>query len=149
MVRDNVFDSGFYKLDDRALGRYLTVRRDGDHPVDIGDLTYSANYYQLNSLKAYQTPNLLQTYQGQVKIASDTSAAKSIEETAENLLINLDNRTCAHQLPPNLNAEGDSASYKSCFISTKINMVNNQFVFGVQFPVSVFMHAILVLPEMR
>lgn len=115
-----MFDSGFYRLISITEGRYLGLRRDGQHSVYNPSIVSVDldNRYQIDLVKVYQVPNLLEEFESKVKLTKDTSRARSSDETAMNVLTHLDNRTCANDLPPLKNAAGDPAAHKSCFMSS-------------------------------
>ena len=64
-AKSGMYDTGFYELDTLTRGRYLVIRRNG---LSL----YEANF-NLNHLLAYETPNILQKYEGIVVITDDTS----------------------------------------------------------------------------
>ena len=72
--------------------------------------------FHLNSLKAYQVPNLLQVLP--VGITSDTSPSLTGYE-AVNLIRNLSDRSCGNNFKPNLDEFGTKGMYESCFKTTE------------------------------
>ena len=51
MMRDNVFDTGFYLIDAQITAQWVEIRR-----IELDDTLF----HSLSSLRVYQTPNLLQ-----------------------------------------------------------------------------------------
>ena len=65
VIVDNVTDGGFFETPLNSFGRYLTIGR------DLAPISGTI-HYNLNQLKAYQTPNLLKINERNVGITSDT-----------------------------------------------------------------------------
>ena len=133
------FDSGFYKLDEIVTGKHLTARREGYNGFLVD--------YRLDNLRVYQMPNLLMELSP--SITPNTSQPKASDLSALNLITNLSSRTCDNLLPPITSSagplsSGTTGSHKSCFMATDVELVNDLFVFGLDFKQSVFQHAIYV-----
>ena len=108
----------------------------------------------INEIRVYEVPNLFEEYAGQVTVSADTSPSVSGFE-AQNLLDNLQNRSCGNDLPA-IKVEASYGSYgspsvnpvyltqESCYEVTEAQLAASGYLFvlGFQFEEPVFMHAI-------
>ena len=101
-----IYDGGFFPIGTTYNGRYLTFRR-------IYVMNRS-NYYELNEVRAYQVPNLIQEL-ANVTISADTSPSTSADVSATNLITNLNNRAPTNVYNAINAADQGLASYKSCY----------------------------------
>ena len=110
-------------------------------------LTNYSKVYHLNSLKAYQIPNLLDKYPA--RITADTSHSLPGYE-AENLIRNLSSRSCGNDLQPLIDSYGHKATHKSCYRVSDVQLKDQGhiLVLGVDLGVSVTQHAILIVEDM-
>lgn len=87
VIVPHVFNSGFFESATCSfLGSAMNLRR--NDPPSNGD-----SPFLLNTVRVYQTLNLLQTYASKLKITADTSKPASDREMPTNLIENFSSRT--------------------------------------------------------
>ena len=104
VVYEKIYDGGFFQIQLTEPVKYVTIRRKGKNPAN------ESNFY-LSEMRVYEDPNLLQTVG--VKITTDTSNCYT-GYAAENLITNLDNRSCSPNFNPLIGIQEPSTAYNSC-----------------------------------
>ena len=111
------FDGGFITVD-LPSGRYVYIYRAGSG--------LSNSYYNISQLRLYGMPNLV----AKATIISNYVSISAAYD-ATNLITNLSSRTARWGLQPLTNAEGDSATFNSCFRVAKSSITGPKYVFGL------------------
>lgn len=156
VIIDHMYDSGFQESETCSFtGRVLTLRRNLPALEDATDL----KPFQMNTIRAYESPNLLEKYAATLQITKDTSSESDRFYKKKNLITNLRSRTPCSQYKakspvrgPLIDATGENyANYYSCFAATEKQLAANghKFVLGVDFGEPVFLHAIFVQDDLR
>ena len=94
-----------------CIGIYVVIRKDG--PNDNKN-------YNLNQVRLYQTPNLVQELEGQVTISAPAPISPKWVPT--NLITHLDSRTSGNNKRPLINSASNRASYESCYKSSNVQL---------------------------
>ena len=86
---------------------------------------YLQSTFRIQEIRVYECPNLLSLYAGRVSITPDTTSCSVTGFEAQNLITNLENRTCTESRNPIDIAETPSSAAvllgaKSCFVTTDI-----------------------------
>ena len=115
MCSQPIYDTGLYPVTPPTTGDQIVLRRDG----------YSAhgphiNEYFVGEIRVYQSPNLLQHFQGNVTVSAPPP--KAPEFAATNLITNLDSRSSGNNLKPLIDLSGNRAAYQPCFKTTHVEL---------------------------
>ena len=140
LVKSGISTTGFYQLDNNAKGKYLAIRKSTEQP-----------FYILNSMRVYQTPNLLQKIDYVYMTARTSSGLPGF--SADNLLMFLEQRSCGNGQRAVLNEKGTVADYESCFKTNEKIMKQDEsgdfLVIGVDLGSEHTISSILIVEDMR
>ena len=117
-TKSNVWNSGFYEFngtDPISRIKIERLERKVRGPPPVFETSWSANHYNIDEVKIYQTKNLLQF----AEVAYQT-VATSDDLTAENLINNLASRSFSRYRNPKLDPLDDPTlyqDYNSCYVA--------------------------------
>jgi len=139
-----IYDTGRYPVTPPTTGDQIVLRRDGYSSVGPPD---GGTHYQATEIRVYQSPNLLQHFQGKVTVSAP--APKAPEFAATNLITNLDSRSSGNNNRPLIDVFGNRATYQPCFKTTNVELgpEGHIQVLGFDLSETVFMHAILLVQD--
>ena len=122
------FASGFLKLDELYPGKVISVRREG--PTSVNE------NFQLSQIRAYEVPNILEIASSTITVKPNSFSEPDAHGYCttyepENILKHFDSRSNRRTIRPVINANGDQASYCSCY-RAKFSATNDVQLFIVE-----------------
>ena len=110
---DGIADTGFYELPELCAGTVVQLYK-------VDKLGKCGTIFAVSELRLFQTPNLIKTFQDQVKITGPEPDDTNFK--LENLITNLDSRTAGKKYAVSVTNEAGSfarANHESCFSVSK------------------------------